>query len=304
MTNKIQLIEKFLPNKYKNNPIWKLIKLIFTLRKVISYLIWVPLIILLGFILYQCTDTTVQPNLPQSKEQHIYAGQPIATNYPNPIKRIDRTGYVVAYDEKRKNPAWVAYYVAAREKKPKGISVRPSKFNTDMSTEAQVSHKDYTNSGYDRGHMAPNYAISTRYGRKAQTETFLMSNIVPQKPNLNRGVWRELEMKVANINGGLANRLDGVYVITGPIYDNKIKAITKNNVEIPDRFYKIIVDLENNTPRALAFIMPQNVNRKDKPEKFLTSIDEIEKQTGLDFFADLEDSYESKFEAQIAKQIW
>jgi endonuclease G len=280
MTNKIKLIEKLLPNKYKKNPIW------------------ISLTILIGFILYQCTDTTVQPNLPESKEQHIYAGLPIATNYPNPIKRIDRTGYVIAYDEQRKNPAWVAYHLTAIEKKP--TSKRPSRFKTDKDTEAKVSHKDYTNSGYDRGHMAPNYGISTRYGRAAQIETFLMSNIVPQKPNLNRGVWRKLEMKVAK----LANRFDGVYIITGPIYDNQIETISKKNIEIPDSFYKIIIDLENNTPRALAFIMPQNVNRKDKPEKFLTNIDEIEKQTGLDFFADLEDSYESQFEHQIAKQIW
>jgi len=281
MTNKIKLIEKFLPNKYKKNPIW------------------ISLTILLGFILYQCTDTTVEPIFTtESKEQHIYAGLPIATNYPNPIKRIDRTGYVLAYDEKRKNPAWVAYHLTAIEKKP--TSKRPSRFNTDKTTEAKVSHKDYTHSGYDRGHMAPNYGISTRYGRAAQIETFLMSNIVPQKPNLNRGVWRELEMKVAK----LANRFDGVYIITGPIYDNQIETISKKNIEIPDSFYKIIIDLENNIPRALAFIMPQNVNRKDKPEKFLTNIDEIEKQTGLDFFADLEDSYESKFEHQIAKQIW
>jgi endonuclease G len=275
MTNKIKLIEKFLPNKYKNNPIW------------------MSLIILIGFILYQCTDNTnVQPNFPES------ARLPATSNYPNPIKRLDRTGYVVGYDEQRKNPAWVAYHLTAIEQKP--TSKRPSKFKTDKDTEAKVSHKDYTKSGYDRGHMAPNYGISTRYGREAQLETFLMSNIVPQKPNLNRGVWRELEMKVAK----LANRFDDVYIITGPIYDNQIETISKKHIEIPDGFYKIIVDLENNMPRALAFIMPQNVNRKDEPEKFLTSIDEIEKQTGLDFFSDLEDSYESKFEAKKVKEIW
>ena len=281
MTNKIKLIEKFLPKKYKNHPIW------------------ISLTILIGFILYQCTDNTnVQPNFPES------AWLPATNNYPNPIKRLDRTGYVVGYDEQRKNPAWVAYHLTAIEQKP--TSKRPSKFKTDKDTEAKVSHKDYTNSGYDRGHMAPNYGISTRYGREAQLETFLMSNIVPQKPNLNRGVWRELEMKVADTKDGLANRFDGVYVITGPIYDDNIEKISKNQIEIeiPDGFYKIIVDIENNMPRALAFIMPQNVNRKDEPEKFLTSIDEIEKQTGLDFFSDLEDSYESKFEAKKVKEIW
>lgn len=270
-------------NKYKNNPLW------------------ISLIIIVGFLLVQCGDKDkLAPILPDSNEKHLYAGQPVASNS---LKRIDRIGYVVGYDEKRKNPAWVAYYLAPVEKKPQGISRRPSKFNTDMTTEAKVSHQDYTHSGYDRGHMAPNYGISTRYGRQAQLETFLMSNIVPQKGNLNRGVWRELEMKVADIKGGIANRVEGVYVITGPIYDDKIEKI-KDNIEIPDSFYKIIVDLENKIPRTLAFIMPQDANRKDEPEKFLTSIDEIEKQTGLDFFADMQDSYESKFEAKIAKQIW
>ncbi len=55
----------------------------------------------------------------------------------------------------------------------------------DTLTIAKVTHNDYTHSGYDRGHMAPNYAIATRYGQEAQKETFLMSNIVPQLGNLN-----------------------------------------------------------------------------------------------------------------------
>ena len=53
-------------------------------------------------------------------------------------------------------------------------------------------------SGYDRGHMAPNYAIDTVFGERAHKQTFLMSNIVPQRPELNQGPWKEIEQVVAN----------------------------------------------------------------------------------------------------------
>ena len=68
-------------------------------------------------------------------------------------------------------------------------------FEVDPEAADCPTPDDYTRTGYDRGHMAPNYLIATRYGKVAQRETFLMSNIVPQTPELNRGPWRILEEK-------------------------------------------------------------------------------------------------------------
>ena len=229
--------------------------------------------------------------------RHIYAGQPAA---PYPLTTLDRIGYSVGYDERRHNPAWVAYYVPPGQTHQNGD--RPEKFEIDYATSSKTRHEDYTNSGYDRGHMAPNYAIATRYGDQAQAETFLMSNVVPQRPDLNRGPWRELEMDVAG-PGGFANRLGGVWVITGPMYDAQ-RAALKSGVEIPDAFYKIVVDELAGTPRALAFIMPQDAPLKAKPERYLTSIDEIERQTGLDFLTQLDDTLEERIESAREGALW
>lgn len=115
-----------------------------------------------------------------SDKSHNYTGQTIFNRKLTILKNI---GYTVSYDEIRENPAWVCCRLISitYPVSPK----RPSKFSMDTLTIAKVTHNDYTHSGYDRGHMAPNYAIATRYGQEAQKETFLMSNIVPQLGNLN-----------------------------------------------------------------------------------------------------------------------
>jgi len=228
---------------------------------------------------------------------HIYAGMPVASI---PLTILQRTGYVVGYDEQRHNPAWVAYHIPPAQAYQSGN--RPDEFELDSATRSKTRHEDYTNTGYDRGHMAPNYAITTRYGRQAQLETFLMSNVVPQKPDLNRGPWRELEMEIAG-PGGFAKRLNGVWVITGPVYDEH-RVTLRSGIEIPDAFYKIVIDEIGGYPRALGFIMPQNAPLKAKPERYLTSVDEIERQTGLDFLSQLDDTLEQRIESATEGALW
>lgn len=225
---------------------------------------------------------------------HFYAGMPVDVSYPGDLRILKNIGFVVGYDENRKNPAWVCYRVFRDdiEKGPK----RPSRFSVDERTASKVSHDDYTNSGFDRGHMAPNWAIALRYGVDAQTETFLMSNVVPQKPNLNQGPWRELEEDVAKIYG---NQLEEVWVITGPIYDDAVERLV-SGVEIPDSYYKIIVDqLPSGEVRVMAFEMPQEIDRRAKYEDYGVSVNSIEKNTGLDFLSELEDELEVRIEETV-----
>ena len=146
----------------------------------------------------------------QSLRGYTYAGLPKGAEY----KLLMNKGYIVGYSERHKDPVWAAYRLF-RTDSPYQFR-RPSRFAIDERTAARVSHNDYTNSGYDRGHMAPNSAIMSRYGREAQIETFLMSNVCPQQPNLNRGMWEELESREAN---DYADRFGQVWVIDGPIFD-------------------------------------------------------------------------------------
>jgi endonuclease G len=234
-----------------------------------------------------------------SPSHSIYAGRPLVEDYPNRIKVLENSGFVVGYDEKRKNPAWVAYKVRACSGRCFRGLKRPSHFEIDHRTRSRVQHSDYSRSGYDRGHMAPNHAIATRYGRKAQEQTFLMTNIVPQRKGLNRGVWRELEQEIA---GSVSRRAGEVWVITGPLYDDSVSdRFLRNGSEIPDGFYKIVLDeLPGGELAAKAYVIPQDVNGDVNPSRFLVSVDEVEAKAGLDFFSELDDVLEEQLEGRKA----
>jgi len=233
------------------------------------------------------------PDLPNVSCGSCYRGYPIGSV----DLVLENEAYTAGYSEIRMDPLWVCYRVFAVAD-PVSHS-RPSRFSTDYRTDAQVSHDDYTNSGYDRGHMAPNAAIDYCYGQDAQRETFLMSNICPQTPTLNRGVWASLEEDVRN----WADAYEEVWVCTGPIFDDTHELLA-SGVEIPDRFYKIVVDDTGSGLRALAFLIPQVVVAGSVSESFLTSIDEIESASGLDFLADLDDSTEDSLESQTSLGLW
>lgn len=231
-------------------------------------------------------------------DRSFYAGVPIRVAYPNPIMFLDNGAFVVGYDEVRRVPAWVAYRLFPN---PGTFDFpRPSRFSIDERTNARVSHDDYTNSGFSRGHMAPNFAIMSRYGRDAQLATFTMSNVVPQLQALNGGPWENLESRIAN---DFAENLEEVWVVTGPIFDDMVETLS-SSVEIPDRFYKVIVDEENGQARALAFIMDEGTQSPADLADFLVSIDVVEAAAGFDFFHALPDDVETVLEADAATELW
>jgi endonuclease G, mitochondrial len=177
---------------------------------------------------------------------------------------------------------------------------RPEVFETDLRTAARVAPADYTNSGYDRGHMAPNYAIATRYGEEAQRETFLMSNIVPQRHALNAGVWKQMEMNVAT---SYPARFGEVWVIVGPVFGSRAEKL-RNGTVVPEAFFKIVIDESDGRVRAQAFIFPQETPAGAEAGGYLVSIDEIEQRTGLDFLPELPDTAEDALEAKRAERVW
>lgn len=226
---------------------------------------------------------------------YVYGGLPRTSQ---PVTLLRNQGYLVGYCEVRRNPLWAAYRVF-RVDKPVTHD-RPRRFMTDARTQAKVSHDDYTNTGYDRGHQAPNYAINICYGQEAQRESFLMSNISPQKPSLNRRLWMSLEQKIAR---DYASRFEEVWVIVGPVFGDEIRKLP-SGVHIPDAFFMILLDEEDGQPRMLAFIVPQGVAGNEPLERFLVSVNDVERQTGLDFFSELEDGPEERLESMKASHLW
>ncbi len=235
----------------------------------------------------------------------LYHGAPQALDAKNTdtwFRILRNHGFILGYSDLRGNPLWVQYALTPEADRPS--LKRPNRFETDWRGINRVSHDSYQKSGYDRGHMAPNYAISRLYGREGQADSFLMTNITPQNPKLNQQLWQRLEeMEVKHF----AKKFGKVWVITGPVFSGAVARLSSDwTVEIPDAFYKIyLTEAAADKPSiALAFLIPQTVNGNEPLAQFVTSIDTIEAQTGLDFFAQLDDRTEAALEAAVKPQPW
>ncbi|RKR06631.1 endonuclease G [Kushneria sinocarnis] len=212
-------------------------------------------------------------------------------------RTLRNEGYMVGWSDLRRNPLWVTYRltrVADPDAPP-----RPDGFREDVRAIWRTTSSDYTGTGYDRGHMAPNYAIAVVNGRAAQRDTFLMTNVSPQRPALNRKLWQRLEEVIID---DFVPHFGTVWVTDGPIFDADITRLP-SLIEIPDAFYKILV-VPGRQPRMLAFIMPQKVSGNEPLDRFVVSVDEIEARTGLDFFSQLPAEVERQLESRVDPGAW
>ena len=216
---------------------------------------------------------------------------------PAGVQYFKRTGFTVCYSPELRHPLWVA--VKVHNGKRQEQTSRPS-FKKDSHATNSPSPNDYAKTGYDRGHMAPNRAITTCYGRAAQRETFLLSNICPQKPGLNRGPWRKMEHMITDI---WPEKYGDIYIISGAHTAGKSRKL-KSDINIPDGFYKIIIAQHKGRLYAQAVYMKQESGFGAFPRTKLVSIDEIEKMTGLDFLSALPPEVEKKLEANRATRLW
>jgi endonuclease G len=229
---------------------------------------------------------------------YTYAKLPRSVGYPNQLTVLKNIGFVVGYDEERKDPAWACYRCFRFDRQT--TPARPS-WKQDKRTTAGVTTSDYTNTAYSRGHMAPNYAIFQCYGRVAQFETFLMTNVCPQYQSNNDGIWGDIEDLISN---RFAQEFGEVWVIAGPIFSPTAPHTIGRGVEVPTAFFMVIVDETSAGLRVLAFRVPHTDSRGTRPEDYLTSVDEIEAQTGLDFLSGLSDSLEEQLESKKPDAIW
>jgi len=210
---------------------------------------------------------------------------------------IERPYYTLRYNERHEQAMWVAYPLWAdslRQEK----NERKDNFREDPRVKTgSASLADYKGSGYDRGHLAP--AADFSYDEFALSQSFYMSNMSPQDPSFNRGIWKKLEDKVRD--WAITN--DQLYVVTGPVLDKSFKTIGSNEVSIPDYYYKIILDIQKPEIKAIAFLM-KNEKSSAALESFTVPIDRIESLTGLDFFPSLPDDMEAVLERMNQPGIW
>ncbi len=205
--------------------------------------------------------------------------------------------YSLSYVEKHEQAEWVAYQLTKSSLLAPNVK-RAEKFRPDYDVKTgSAFHRDYSNSGYTRGHMAP--AGDMAFNKEAMNESFYMSNMSPQLKECNAGIWRELEELVRD----WAFDRNELIVVAGPMLNRPIvKKIGRNKVSVPTAFYKIILDPSQN--ESTSFIIPnENTNRPLKD--FAVSIDQIEDETGIDFFNDLlNDDVEEAMESKTMTGKW
>jgi len=216
------------------------------------------------------------------------------------LRRLANKGYSVGYDESLPSARWSSYRVFPY----KDVHLeRPASFKTDARTAARVTTAEYVRSGYDRGHLAPNYAISVCYGEEAQKETFLLSNIVPQLHGLNAGLWKDLEQRIMR---RYVERYGVVWVQVGPVY--REPAVPKvGRLPVPEAFWMVIseYDEERRGIRAIAYLVPHVENWRDRElTRYVVSVRRIEGLTGLDFFPKLPPATQDRLESTPAPRAW
>lgn len=206
------------------------------------------------------------------------------------------TGYTVSFNSTHRIPNWVGYEMTRA--KTKGDEKRSNRFVPDPKFKAWTNvNADYTNSGYDRGHMAP--AADMKWSPQAMAESFYFSNICPQHPDLNRRRWKDLEDKVRD----WAVADSAIVVVCGPLIRDSSKSIGKNLVTVPDGFFKVILSPYQSSPQAIGFLF-NNERSVDPLHTYIVPVDSIESLTGLDFFSELPDSIEDLIESRVNKVYW
>lgn len=209
---------------------------------------------------------------------------------------VEHSAYSLVYAEKYEQAKWVAYQLTSDETEKEFD--RTDNFIPDpkiITGSANLS--DYKNSGYDRGHLAP--ASDMGWSEMAMFESFYYSNMSPQEPSFNRGIWKkgeDLVRRWAKIYGNL-------YVVVGPVLKKNLPTIGPNKVAVPEQYFKVILDHEDTEPKAIAFLM-KNEGSEEMLQSFAISVDSVEKITGIDFFPSLPDEEEKKIEKKVCLSCW
>lgn len=206
------------------------------------------------------------------------------------------SGFTISFNKDNGTPNYVIWELL--EEETKGEKGRSNKFWTDSELDGCPTTKDYSRSGYDRGHMCP--SGEQKWSHEAMNDCFVMANICPQVHDLNNGAWKTLETKERQ----WAARDSALMIVAGPIYEKSDKErIGKSGVRVPSAFFKVLLAPYVTEPRGIAFVYP-NMKVVGNMQDYAMSIDELEKILGYDFFPALPDEIEKKVESTYSFKEW
>lgn len=210
---------------------------------------------------------------------------------------VNHSAMTICWEDEYNVAKWVAHIITPDI--INGIQSRTNDFRKDSSLrKATADKEDYWDSGFDRGHLAP--SADFRWSKKALSESYFYSNMAPQKPELNRERWADLEDKLRKL---VAENKEQLYVVTGGVLKKGLPVLGEHKVSIPEYFFKVAVDYEGDEKKGIGFIMP-NGKCDFTVMQYAVSIDSVEKLTGIDFFTVLPDDEEAKIESVFDIKKW
>lgn len=206
---------------------------------------------------------------------------------------VAHLGYTASYNHRTLVPDWVAWELTAEEANGQLNDQYP--FSRDPSVNfPKASREDYSNTGWDKGHMAPR--ADMKWSSQALEESYYFTNVCPQDHEMNSQAWEQIE----RLSRLAAQHYGSVYIVCGPVFtEGRYGTIGRAQVHVPDMFYKALLTHTGKGYQTVGFIM-KNQPECSQPVNYAVSVDSIEALIGRNLFPQLPDeqaeaTYEMKY---------
>ncbi|WP_298539799.1 DNA/RNA non-specific endonuclease [uncultured Aquimarina sp.] len=254
------------------------------------------------------TGTTGGGGGSASRDSNITFGNPSNAGSSSNNYYLSKPDFVLSYNNNRGTANWVSWHLSDAWT---GSTPRCNCFKRDTSLPSnffRATSSDYTNSGFDRGHLCPS---ADRNGSADSNEnTYFMSNIAPQAPDNNQRSWANFEnyLRSLTLEGNEIHIVAGVVGSGGTGRNGFASTIDGGNITVPDSFWKVALILPNGTndinrvttsTRVIAINVPNDQGISSNWTQFRTSVNAIESLTGYDLLENITNSVESVLESRI-----
>ena len=227
----------------------------------------------------------------------------LRTEIPEGIMPSSSTGdivyhdhYTISYNEAFEQAEWVVYQLK-RGHLTDDMRERPDFIEDPKVRSKSADWRNYRGSGFDRGHLCP--AGDRRFSEFAYKETFYTSNITPQIPEFNAGVWNDLEKQVRI----WCKKYGDLYVATGGVLKPGLTTIGQEDVAVPEMYFKVIARGSGEEFKVIGFLIPHKT-LFDSYDHYVVPVDRIEEATGLNFFEKMPASLIGESERRIKLTDW